>query len=37
MRGDGPPYIRIGRAIRYPEEALILWMKRRWRLSTSEQ
>ena len=37
MRGDGPPYIRIGRAIRYPEEALNQWMKGRWRLSTSEQ
>ena len=37
MRGDGPPYIRIGRAIRYPEDALIQWMKGRWRLSTSEQ
>ena len=24
MRGDGPPYIRIGRSIRYAEAALIL-------------
>jgi predicted DNA-binding transcriptional regulator AlpA len=36
MRGDGPPFIKIGRAIRYPEAALILWMKSRQRVSTSE-
>jgi predicted DNA-binding transcriptional regulator AlpA len=34
MRGDGPPYIRIGRSIRYTEAALIQWMKSRQRLST---
>lgn len=37
MRGDGPPYIQIGRAIRYTEAALIQWMKSRQRLSTREQ
>jgi predicted DNA-binding transcriptional regulator AlpA len=37
MRGDGPPYIRIGRSIRYSEPALLQWMKSRQRLSTSEQ
>jgi predicted DNA-binding transcriptional regulator AlpA len=37
MRGDGPPFNKIGRAIRYPEAALIQWMKGRQRLSTSEQ
>jgi predicted DNA-binding transcriptional regulator AlpA len=37
MRGDGPPYICIGRSIRYAETALIQWMKSRQRLSTSEQ
>jgi predicted DNA-binding transcriptional regulator AlpA len=37
MRGDGPPYIRVGRSIRYAEIALIQWMKSRQRLSTSEQ
>ena len=36
MRGDGPPYICIGRSIRYAEAALIQWMKSRQRLSTSE-
>ncbi len=38
MRGDGPPFIKVGsRAIRYSEAALIQWMKGRQRLSTSEQ
>jgi predicted DNA-binding transcriptional regulator AlpA len=37
MRGDGPPYIQIGRAIRYSQAALLQWMKSRQRLSTSEQ
>jgi predicted DNA-binding transcriptional regulator AlpA len=37
MRGDGPPYIRIGRSIRYVESALFQWMKGRQRMSTSEQ
>ena len=27
MRGDGPPFIRVGRSIRYAEAALIQWMK----------
>jgi predicted DNA-binding transcriptional regulator AlpA len=37
MRGDGPPYIQIGRAIRYSQAALLQWMKSRQRLSTSQQ
>jgi predicted DNA-binding transcriptional regulator AlpA len=37
MRGDGPPYVRIGRSIRYVLAAVIQWMKSRQRLSTSEQ
>jgi excisionase family DNA binding protein len=36
MRGDGPPFIKIGRAVRYSEAALQQWMKSRQRLSTSE-
>jgi predicted DNA-binding transcriptional regulator AlpA len=36
MRGDGPPYIKMGRAIRYNEAAILQWMKSRQRLSTSE-
>jgi predicted DNA-binding transcriptional regulator AlpA len=37
MRGDGPPYIKIGRSVRYSEAALRQWMKSRLRLSTSER
>jgi predicted DNA-binding transcriptional regulator AlpA len=37
MRGDGPPYAKIGRSIRYREDALIQWLKSRARLSTSER
>lgn len=36
MRGDGPPFLRIGRSIRYAETALVQWMKSQQRLSTSE-
>jgi excisionase family DNA binding protein len=37
MRGDGPPFIKIGRAIRYSEAALLQWMRAHQHLSTSEQ
>jgi predicted DNA-binding transcriptional regulator AlpA len=37
MRGDGPPYIPIGRSIRYNEAALLQWMKSRQRQSTSDK
>jgi predicted DNA-binding transcriptional regulator AlpA len=36
MRGDGPPYVPVGRSIRYPETDLIQWMRSQRRLSTSE-
>jgi hypothetical protein len=36
MRGDGPPFIKVGRAIRYSDAALIQWVKSRQRSSTSE-
>jgi predicted DNA-binding transcriptional regulator AlpA len=36
MRGDGPPYICIGRSIRYSETTVVQWMKSRQRLSTSQ-
>ena len=26
MRGDGPPYVKLGRSIRYTEGALLQWM-----------
>ena len=35
MRGDGPPFIKVGRSVRYPEAALNQWMRGRQRLSTS--
>ena len=37
MRGDGPPYAKVRRSIRYDEGALLQWIKSRVRLSTSEQ
>jgi predicted DNA-binding transcriptional regulator AlpA len=37
MRGDGPPFLKIGRSIRYGEGALVQWMKCRQRLATSER
>jgi len=37
MRGDGPPFIKLGRAIRYSEAALLQWMKAHQHLSTSER
>ena len=36
MRGDGPPYVKLGRSIRYREGVLVQWMKSCVRLSTSE-
>ena len=36
MRGDGPPYIPVGSAIRYAEAALQQWVKSQQRLSTSK-
>jgi predicted DNA-binding transcriptional regulator AlpA len=36
MRGDGPPYVKVGKSVRYDEAALRQWMKSRQRLSTSE-
>jgi predicted DNA-binding transcriptional regulator AlpA len=37
MRGDGPPYVKVGRSIRYPEGAISEWVNSRQRCSTSEQ
>lgn len=36
MRGDGPPFVKIGRSIRYSEGALREWLQSRTRQSTSE-
>ena len=27
MRGDGPPYIKFGRPIRYSKAALLAWLR----------
>ena len=37
MRGDGPPYVQIGRAIRYQQSDLIAYIRSRRRLSTSDR
>jgi len=37
MRGDGPPYVKVGRAVRYDESALRDWFKSQSRSSTSER
>jgi predicted DNA-binding transcriptional regulator AlpA len=37
MRGDGPPYMKLGRSVRYGESALAKWSRTRTRLSTSER
>jgi predicted DNA-binding transcriptional regulator AlpA len=37
MSGDGPPYVKLGRSVRYRESALVQWLKSRTRLSTSER
>jgi excisionase family DNA binding protein len=36
MRDEGPPFISIGRAIRYSESDLIQWIRSQERLSASE-
>jgi predicted DNA-binding transcriptional regulator AlpA len=36
MRGDGPPYVKLGGSIRYLQSTLFRWMKVQQRLSTSE-
>ena len=36
LSGDGPPYHKLGHAIRYAEPSVLQWMKSRQRLSTSE-
>jgi predicted DNA-binding transcriptional regulator AlpA len=37
MRGDGPPYVKLGRSIRYTEAGIFEWMRSRRRFSTSER
>jgi hypothetical protein len=35
MSGDGPPFVKRGRAVLYTELALVQWIKSRTRMSTS--
>jgi predicted DNA-binding transcriptional regulator AlpA len=37
MTGDGPPFIKIGRSVRYSEATLLQWTRSQQRLSTSEK
>lgn len=37
LNGDGPEFIRIGRAIRYSEEALALFIAERVMTNTSQR
>ena len=37
VRGDGPPYVKLRRAVRYREGDLVQWLKSRRRQSTSER
>lgn len=36
-RGDGPPFIKLGRLVRYDPSATDAWLTARTRTSTSEQ
>jgi predicted DNA-binding transcriptional regulator AlpA len=35
LAGDGPPYVKLGGAVRYAEASLQQWMKAQQRTSTS--
>jgi predicted DNA-binding transcriptional regulator AlpA len=37
MRGDGPPYVKVGRSIRYTGTGMLQWTRLRQRFSTSER
>ena len=37
MRGDGPVYVKPGRAVRYRESDLLSWLRSRARLSTNQE
>jgi predicted DNA-binding transcriptional regulator AlpA len=36
MQGNGPPFVKIGRSIRYRQSDLLRWMRSRTHLSTGE-
>ena len=35
LAGDGPPYVKLGGAVRYAEASILQWMKAQQRTSTS--
>jgi predicted DNA-binding transcriptional regulator AlpA len=35
LAGDGPPYVKLGGAVRYVETSVQQWMKSQQRMSTS--
>ena len=37
MTGEGPPFIKIGRMVRYPKSLLLAWLEARIMTSTSQQ
>jgi hypothetical protein len=37
MTGEGPPYMLVGRSVRYSDTGRQQWLKSRQRLSTSEK
>lgn len=37
MRGEGPPYAKIGRSIRYGENGLARWLESQRRRSTDDR
>ena len=37
MRGDGPPFVMVGRSIRYTGTGMRHWIRSRQRFSTSER
>ena len=36
MTGEGPPFLQIGRSVRYSKDALIRWIKLQQRISTRD-
>jgi predicted DNA-binding transcriptional regulator AlpA len=37
MRGDGPPFVKLGGSIRYLESTLVRWMRAQQRLSIGDR
>ncbi len=37
VRGGGPPYLKLGRSVRYPQDELLIWRNARIRKSTSDE